>query len=349
MPLPPDLRAIIDDDLARLRAAAAELAPTAEPVLAGSMAFDEPWARRVEGGWRLESDYDLYLLEPSPTRALRLSRSETLAGLGERVGTRAPVDVFVLWRPLLERGWAGMVGRSLEHGAFIDCRLEPRGLLVNQARKAMIRARLLAPRERPERSGYQIVKAAVEALRATVIARNPSINPTALFSLRANRRWLEAWPGALPSPHRATLESLLEARLELGAPELHAPLLQRCHAWLEHFAAGMPELLAEAPEAGPGPRGTSVRAWGGLLRQGLLPDPLLDYDRELTLLLADPDLPLLAGRGELRGGFEQRWRHLAPAGWRPRRPGALLRAVDRALGNPTSAKGERFLLPREPA
>ncbi len=343
MSLPRSLRHIIDEDLAAIRGELETLAPGSEVVLAGSLAFDEPWARTTTAGeWVLESDYDLYLLVPKLRRAAALRRDPRLRGLQDRLSTRAPVDPFVIWRPLLERGVVGMVGRSLHSGSFVDCRLDPRDLRANQARKALVRQRLLAPRETPERAGYQRVKAAVEALRAIILDRNPDLSPRALFSLRANQAWLNAWPEALPAVDRETLTALLSARLELGGPGPSEALLDRVGPWLDRFVHTEARRPLRPGHLGR-PRSTELRAWAAWLRHGLLPVPGLDYDAALQAVLADPTAPRLAEDPSARAGFERRWRglHLGPA---PR--GALLQAIDGALGNPTSGKGECYLVPR---
>lgn len=347
MPLPPELSAIIDQDLEAIGRELRGLEPRVELVLAGSLAFDEPWARRdPHGGWRIQSDYDLYLLTPSLRSALALVSDPKLTSLTQRLGTRAPVDPYVVWRPLLERGLVGMVGRSLEEGAFVQCRLDPHSLRVNQARKALLRRYLLAPREEPERRRYQLVKAAIEALRALILGLDPEVAPRALFSLRANQRWLRANPGVIPDQDRAQLDELLAARLDLEGTGPSEGLLHRVEAWLDRFAR---EQAAGTARVGPRARGlpstTTMRAWTNWLRHGLLPDPRVDYEVALMAILTDPLTARLAREPTLGDAFEQRWRHLRLAPWRPPAPDALARAVDGALGNPMSAKGERYLVP----
>ncbi len=346
MPLPPDLQRIIDEDLSRIREALERTAPAARLVLAGSLAFDEPWAwRGTDGGWVLESDYDLYLVVPSLAESLALSSAGSLRGLGATLGTRAPVDPYVVWKPLLDRGVVGMVGRWLDSGAFVDCALDPHSLRVNQARKALVRQRLLAPRETPERARYQRMKAAIEALRAVILGQDPAIGPRALFSLRANQRWLNSGSGALEEEDRATLAALLAARLELADPCPQRVPWEAVDRWLERFASvHAPEISGGARRRGR-PTTTTLRAWASWLRRGLPPRPGLDYDALLLAMLADPLCAELAERPAARAAFEQRWRHAILAPWLPRRRGALIRAVDGALGNPASARGERYLIP----
>jgi hypothetical protein len=347
MSIPPELSAIIDEDLATIRAELRRLAPRTRLVLAGSLAFDEPWARRqAGGGWVLESDYDLYLVVPGLRQSLAIASSDALRELGPRLGTRAAVDPYVIWQPLLDRGLVGMVGRWLDDGTFVDCPLDPHALRVNQARKALLRQRLLAPRETPERARYQRTKAAIEALRAVILGHAPDISPRALFSLRANLRWLRSGAGTLDAEHRTTLESLLVARLDLSPtpPEPAPPAA--IDAWLDGFASHHIEGLADGQRRGGGPSTTTLRAWLSWLHHGLLPSPRVDYDTALLALLADPACASLAGNPEAQRAFETRWRHLSLAPWLPRPPGALIRAVDGALGNPMNAKGERYLDPR---
>jgi len=348
MSIPPELRAIIDEDLLAIRTELRSLAPGAEIVLAGSIAFEEPWAWRNEcGNWVIESDYDLYLLAPSLRAATGLARSTRLRDMGRRLGTRAPVDPYVIWRPLMDRGLVGMVGRSLRSDAFVDCVLDPRTLMVNQARKAVLRHRLLAPREPPERARYQRVKAAVEALRTLILAAHPDTTPRALFSMRANLRWLRSWPQALPPEDAALLTELIEARLQIDASRPSETLMRWVETWLEHFASqGALAAVARGPSPRPRPSTTTARAWASWLRQGLLPDPRVDYDRALIEVLGDPLTPRVAGEPAATAAFDRRWRHLCLANGRPGRSGALVRAVDGALGNPMSAKGERYLMPQ---
>jgi predicted nucleotidyltransferase len=346
MPLPADLQAVIDEDLARVRAELADLVPRARVVLAGSHAFGEPWAwRDAGGGWVVESDYDLYLLVPSLHAALTLPRSKALLGLGERLGCRAPVDPFVLYEPLVERGLLGMVGRDLDSGRFVDCDLDPYALRINQLRKALLRQHLLAPREPADRARYQHLKAAIEALRALILWRHPHISPRALFSLRANLRWLRAGPGDLQPDEREDLAALLTQRLDLGGPGPDDALLRRCGRWVEGFAAQHAgALVQDGPRPHAGPSTTTIRAWLSCLRHGLLPRPGARLDEALVQLLADPLTPRVAHEPALVPTLEARYRHLIVAPW-PARPGALLRALDDALGNPTSGKGERYILP----
>jgi hypothetical protein len=347
MNLPPDLRAIIDEDLERIRAALQRQAPSARLALAGSLAFEEPEARRDErGGWSLQSDYDLYLVVPGLGECRRLLREPALKDLGTRLGTRAPVDPWVLWAPLLKRGWAGMVGRWLNDGSFVDCRLDRRSLRVNQARKSLLRQRLLAPRELPERARYQRVKAAIEALRAHILLHSPEPSLRALFSLEANLRWLRSHPATLGAAQRDALAALLEARLDLEGPGPQAAALQQIEPWILSEAQEQIRALRTSPRQSPLPSSTELRAWLGLLRHGLLPDPRLDYDAELLALLADPACPRLAGEPSAREAFGQHWRRLALPSPLPRGPERLTRAVDAALGNPVSGKAERFLIPR---
>ena len=348
MSIPPELRAIIDEDLLAIRTELRGLAPGAEVVLAGSLAFDEPWARRDdEGNWVIESDYDLYLLVPSLRAVTGLARSARLRDMGRRLDTRAPVDPYVVWRPLVDRGLVGMVGRSLRSDAFMDCVLDPRTLMVNQARKAVLRHRLLAPREVPERVRYQRVKAAIEALRALILAAHPDTTPRAVFSMRANLRWLRCRPEALSSEDATLLTELVEARLQIDGAGPGERLMRRVETWLEHFAShGALAAIARGPSPRRHPSTTTARAWASWLRQGLLPDPRVDYDRALIEVLGDPLTPRLAGEPAAIAAFDSRWRHLRLATWRPGHTGALVRAVDGALGNPMSAKGERYLMPQ---
>jgi hypothetical protein len=350
MPLPQALRDIIDEDLDRIRKELRHLAPNARLALAGSLAFDEPWARRGDdGSWVLESDYDLYLVVPSLRESRRLLRDPALQDLGTRLRTRATVDPFVLWTPLLERGWAGMAGRWLDDGRFVDCRLETRPLQVNQIRKALIRLRLLAPRETPERARYQRVKATLEALRALILLHTPELSPRSLFSLRANRRWLRDQPEALTAPHRDALVALLQARLDLEGPGPTDTLLRPLEPWVEEVAQASIQSLQAGARRPSLPSSTTARAWAGLLRHGLLPDPRLDYDAALIALLADPQCARLASDPDERAAFARRWRHLGLPAPLPRHPDRIIRAVDAALGNPTSGKGERYLIPRSAA
>ncbi len=348
MPLPPALSAIIDEDLAQIRAVLGGAAPGAEIVLAGSLAFDEPWAQMgSDGRWVLESDYDLYLMVSGAGRSRSLARSPALRGLEAKLGLRAPVDLHVIWRPLFELGLVGMVGRRLDSGVFVDCALDPGRLQRNQTRKALLRLRLLAPRETQDRSRYQIVKASIEALRAAILQHSPELDPRDLFSLRANLRWLRAHPQALGPGDGAMLQDLLQARLDLGGPGPDDRLMAAAGAWLERFAAA----CSQARHPGtPGPPRPSARGalypWLCCLRQGLIPDPRADFDAAILAVLADPVAARLAMEPGLGKEIEGRLRHLIITGWRPRRPGALLHALDAAMSNPMSAKGERHLFPR---
>lgn len=341
-PLPASLRAILDEDLGRIRGELGRLAPDATLVLAGSLAFDEPWARRDgHGSWKLESDYDLYLVVPTLRRVRALRREEALRDLQLRLGTRAPVDPFVAWRPLVERGLTGMVGRDLASGAFVDCPLDPRTLRVNQLRKALLRTFLLAPRELPERASYQWIKAAIEALRAVILVHTPALSTRALFSVRANLRWLASHPGHLEPGDAGLLRPALEARLDLGADAPDAASMGALRAWLVHFARTRAQDLL--PPHGARPTPTAAKAWLGMLSQGLVPDPRVDWDRTLLSLLADPLASRVADEPAQRATLEERYRHLALVP--PLRQGALLRGLDGALGSPGSTKGERYLLP----
>ncbi len=332
---------MIDADLAAVRRWAEGIAPTAEPVLAGSLAFDEPWAGRDGDGWQIESDIDLYLLVPRLPAALRLARHLAGRDLQAELGTRMAVDPYVIWRPLLERGLVGMVGRFLDSGAFVPCRLDRHALWVNQARKALLRWHLLAPRETRDRARYQRVKAVVEALRASILRAEPAVDTQALFSLRANREWLAAGHGGFDDDVRVGLQALLDARLDPEGPGPTDAMLDALSAWLETFAT------TAATSATPRRLGTTTaRAWLSWLAHGLLPDPRVDYDRALIDLLADPLTPRLAADPSALPALDARWQHLVLAPWRPRKPEALARAVDGALRSPISTKGEGYLLPR---
>lgn len=344
MSIPHELRTIIDEDLSRIRAELARLAPSARIVLAGSLAFDEPWAWRDPGGrWVIESDYDLYLVLPGLAESLAIAKDSGLRDLGARLGTRATVDPYVIWQPLLDRGLVGMVGRWVDDDSFVDCQIDPWDLRVNQARKALIRQRLLAPREEPERARYQLVKAAIEALRSMLIGQHPQLSTRALFSLAANLRWLRSVPQGLAPEDRSLLQALLEQRLDPTRPAPGPESLERVRSWLDRWAQD------HRPTGGSSsrrrPSSATLRAWMSWLGHGLIPDPRLDYDTALVELLADPSCARLAGDLEAQRAFEGRWRNLGLAPWLPRRPGALIRAVDGALGNPLSTRGERYLDP----
>ncbi len=323
------------------------MAPDAQIVLAGSLAFDEPWAcRGADGGWKLESDYDLYLVMSNPLQALTLASDPALGRLGATLRTRAPVDPFVIWRPLVVRGLAGMVGRDLRDGTFVQCPLDRCTLRTNQLRKALLRSLILAPREQPDRARYQIVKAAIEALRAIILASTPDLSNQAVFSIHANLRWIRAHGHHLEAGDSELLGPLLGARLDLEGSGPSPALLLRTRAWLERFAQTRARQLL--PPRGGWPRPTAARSWLGLLGQRLVPDPRIDYDRALLELLADPLTARAAADPAERRQVEERWRHLWLVGFGPDRQGALLRALDHALGNPGSAKGERYLAPDGP-
>lgn len=332
----PDLRHALDEDLRRLTAALDGLAPGGRAILAGSAAWDELCAWRAGAGWEIASDLDLFLICTSPRQVLRLRHDPDLPALGRRLGLRLALDPTVLWRPLLDHGLQGLVGRDLRTGERVSWPGSIAALRINLARKCLLRGQLMAPREPGMRGWYQVVKAVTEGVRAAILLVEPDIRDHDLFSVRGDRAALER----LDFPGSDAARRVLDARLDPGGLVRSPAAEAAACSFLAAFRSEVLPRLLEDPARRPA-ASTTARAWWSLLIHGLLPDPRVDYDQALTVLLTDPRLGAWIAEGWPRPDL-----FLAP--WRPGGRRALGRALECALRNPLNAKRDGPFLRAQP-
>ncbi len=73
-------------------------------LLTGSLAFGEGRCRRANGRWGLASDFDLVVVAPQLGDCLRALGGERMQAAVKRAAVSAPVEITVIWEPLLTLG-----------------------------------------------------------------------------------------------------------------------------------------------------------------------------------------------------------------------------------------------------